>query len=106
MRATGTVGKIGQAIAAGGGFFSGYLWGVFHWAQSAAGGREEVLRAALVPGGALAAGYALLTAGLFLAWLPAPRVVGLRAMVAPAAFTASAAVGLGGIRATLWLLGG
>lgn len=100
------VGKIGQAVAAGCGFLAGYSWGVFHWAQSAGGGREELLRAALVPGGALSAGYALLAAGLFWAWLPAPQMTGLRAVVAPVAFTASIAVGLGGIRAALWLLGG
>lgn len=100
------VGKIGQALAAGFGFLVGYSWGVYHWAQSAAGGREELLRAALLPGGALSAGYALLAAGLFWAWLPAPQINGLRAVVAPVAFTASVAVGLAGIRAALWLLGG
>ncbi|MEW6486890.1 MAG: hypothetical protein AB1578_03125 [Thermodesulfobacteriota bacterium] len=100
------VGKIGQALAAGCGFLAGYSWGVYQWAQSAVGGRDEILRAALLPGGALSAGYALLTAGLFWAWLPAPSVTGLRAVVAPVAFTASVAVGLGGIRAALWLLGG
>jgi len=100
------MGKLCQTIAAGGGFFLGFLWGVSVWAAGAASGGESLVREALAPGGFLAAGYALVLASLFWTVLPSPRLVGLRAVAAPAAFTLSLLVGFLGIRGTLWLLGG
>jgi hypothetical protein len=101
-----TMARLGQTAAAAGGFFAGYLWGVSHWARAVGGGGAELVRAALIPGGTLALGYALLAACLFWSCLPAPRVLGLRAMVAPAVFTLSTAAGFVGIRGALWFLGG
>lgn len=100
-----SMGKACQTIAAGGGFFLGFLWGVSVWAGGAVAGGEALVRAALVPGALLACGYATVLAGLFWADLPVPRLVGLRAAVGPAAFTLSVGAGHLGIRGTLWLLG-
>lgn len=102
MRVTG---KALQTIAAGGGFFLGFLWGVSVWAGGTISGGEALVRAALVPGGLLACGYATVLGCLFWTDLPAPRLMGLRAVVAPAAFTLSVGAGYLGIRGTLWLLG-
>ncbi len=99
------MGKACQTIAAGGGFFLGFLWGVSVWAGGVIGGGEALVRAALVPGALLACGYGAVLACLFWTDLPAPRLVGLRAAVAPAAFTLSIGAGYVGIRGTLWLLG-
>lgn len=99
------MGKACQTMAAGGGFFLGFLWGVSVWAGGTASGAEALVRAALVPGGLLACGYAAVLACLFWSDLPTPRLVGLRAVVAPAAFSLSVGAGYLGIRGTLWLLG-
>lgn len=98
--------RLSQTAAAAGGFFAGYLWGVSHWARTTGEGGADLLRASLIPGGSLALGYALLGACLFWSCLPAPRMLGVRAMVAPAAFTLSLAAGFAGIRGALWFLGG
>ncbi|MBE0617220.1 MAG: hypothetical protein IH608_04755 [Proteobacteria bacterium] len=95
-----------QMIAAGGGFFLGFFWGVCLWAERVSSGGEALVRAALAPGGALAAGYALVLGCFFWAEFPSARVVGLRSAAAPTAFTLSLLAGFLGIRGALWFLGG
>lgn len=95
-------GKGVQLATAGVGFFGGYLWAVIGWAGHPASG---LVREALAPGAALAAAYAVLVALLFWPVIPVPRAGALRAVVSPAAFTLSFALGAAGIRGALWLLG-
>ncbi|MDW7711125.1 MAG: hypothetical protein SCH98_11680 [Deferrisomatales bacterium] len=99
------VARLGHGVAGGAGFFAGFLWGVSHWVGTGGVAREELLRAALVPGGCLAVGYAVAGALVFWSFLPSPCVVGMRAIVAPAAFTLSLGAGFLGLRGALWLLG-
>jgi len=95
-----------QTAAGGVGFFAGYLWSVAGWAAQSRASHNELVRQALTPGLLLAAGYATLLGLFFWSYLSFPRAGGLRATVAPAAFTLSFALGFLGIRGALCLVGG
>ena len=98
--------KLTQTVAAGIGFFAGFLWSVAGWVRDAGQvGGGQLLRDALAPGALLSAGYAILIGLFFWSCLSSPRIGSLRSTVAPAAFTLSFALGFVGIRATLCLVG-
>ena len=99
--------KLTQTMAAGAGFFAGFVWSVAGWAGTADRGvGGQLLRDALAPGAALTLGYTLLLGFFFWSYLSAPRAGGLRATVAPAVFTLSFALGFVGIRGALFLVSG
>jgi len=99
--------KLAQTVAAGAGFFAGFLWSVAGWAQEVGlAGGGQLLRDALAPGALLSTVYAILLGFFFWSCLSSPRIGSLRSSVAPAAFTLSFALGFVGIRATLCLVGG
>jgi len=98
--------KFFQTVTAGAGFFAGYVWSVAGWTAGAGSPEGTLLREALAPGVMLSVGYAVLLGLFFWSCLSSPRMGGLRATVAPAAFTLSFALGFVGIRGALCLVGG
>ncbi|NOY44006.1 MAG: hypothetical protein GXP50_00920 [Deltaproteobacteria bacterium] len=80
--------RTAQGVAAGLGFFAGFLWALEQWAAGVA----SVFAAGVTPGVVLAAGYG---AGVGWLWRPAWTATsgGLRVVIAPVGFGGSFALG-------------
>jgi hypothetical protein len=100
------VAKWVQTAAAAAGFFAGFVWSVAGWAAGLGTAKEQLLREGIASGALVSVGYAALFGFCFWSCLSSPRMQGLRATVAPAAFTLSFALGFVGIHGALRLAGG